>query len=209
MKNITRNLALASVAALCLGAAPLFAQQEQPAPPSGGDRGGNQGAPGNGGGRGNRQDRGNFDPAQFQQQMQQRMLERIRERLEVNDDAEWKAIEPMVQKVMDLRRDQMMGGMRGAFGGFGMGRGGGPGGQGGQGGPGGGFRFGPEPSAEETALSDAIENGSSKDILKEKMAAFRKAKAAKDAELKSAQDNLKKVLSTKQEAVALEMGLIN
>src|ERR1051326_8438169 len=47
--------------------------------------------------------RGGFggDPAQFQQQM----MERTRERLEVKDDAEWKALEPLVQKVMDVRRD--------------------------------------------------------------------------------------------------------
>ena len=65
-----------------------------------------------------------------------------------------------------------------------------------------------EPSAEETALSDAIEKDAAKDDLKTKMAAYRKAKAAKEAELKTAQENLKKVLTTKQEAVALEMGLV-
>jgi hypothetical protein len=175
MNKLTRYLALASVAALSLSAGNLFAQD--------------QGGPG--GGRGGR---GNWDPAQ----MQQRMMENVRERLEVKDDTEWKAVEPLVQKVMDLRREQMGAGMRGAFG-----RGGRGGDQGNR------PRFGGEPSAEETALTDAIENGSSKDILKEKMAAFRKAKADKEAELKTAQENLKKVLTTKQEAIALQMGLVN
>ena len=41
------------------------------------------------------------------------------------------------------------------------------------------------------------------------MADYRKAQAQKAAELKSAQDSLKKVLTVKQEAVALEMGLVN
>ena len=136
-------------------------------------------------------------------------MQGVRDRLEVKDDTEWKAIEPLVQKVMDVRRQQLGNSMRGMFGGRG-GRGGGnpPGDQ--QGGnQSSRSRFGGEASAEETGLSDAISNSSSKDILKEKMAAFRKAKVAKDAELKSAQDNLKKVLNTRQEAIALEMGLVN
>jgi hypothetical protein len=58
------------------------------------------------------QGRGNFDPAQ----MQQRMLERYKEVLEVTDDAEWKAMEPLVQKVMDLRRQSFSGMGRGMFG---------------------------------------------------------------------------------------------
>lgn len=191
MKNINRVLALAGITALCVSASSLAAQDQ---PPPGGT--GGTGGPGGG--------RGNWDPEKIQQEMQKRMLDGVRERLEITNDAEWKAIEPLVQKVMDLRRDQMMGGIRGAFG-FG-----GFGGRGGRGGDqGGGFRLGPEPSAEETALSEANKNGSSKDILKEKMAAFRKAKAAKEAELKTAQENLKKVLSIKQEAIALELSLVN
>ncbi|MCX8108104.1 MAG: hypothetical protein N3G20_04800, partial [Verrucomicrobiae bacterium] len=75
-------------------------------------------------GRGDRGDRPQFDP----EQMRQRMMERMRERLEVKDDAEWKAIEDRLQKVMDARREA------GGFGGMGMGmfgRGPGRGGQGG------------------------------------------------------------------------------
>ena len=182
MKNLTQMLALASVAALCLSTGNLSAQD------NGGPGGGGGGQ---GGGRGGR---GNFDPAQIQQ----RMNERIKERFGSTDD-EWKAIEPLVTKVNEARMASMAGGMRGMMG---RNRGGGQGGQGG------GPRFGPEPSAEETALSDAIEKDAAKDELKAKMAAFRKAKAAKEAELKTAQENLKKVLTTKQEAIALEMGLV-
>ena len=195
MNKLTQWLALASVATLCLSVGNLMAQ-EQPAPGGpGGDRGG-RGGPG-----GDRGGRGNFDPAQFRQQMEERVMQSVRDRLEIKDDTEWKAIEPLVKKVNDLRMQQATGGMRGMFG------------RGGRGGPGGdqGGRsfFGGEPSAEQTALSDAIENSSSKDILKEKMAAFRKGRAEKEAELKTAQENLKKVLTTRQEAIALEMGLVN
>jgi len=180
MKKLSQMLALASVAALCVSTGNVLAQD---------NNGGGQG-----GGRGGR---GNFDPAQ----MQQRMNERIKERFGSTDE-EWKAIEPLVTKVNEARMAAAAGGMRSMFGGVRT-RGGNNGGD-----QGNRPRFGPEPTAEETALSDAIEKDASKDDLKAKMAAFRKAKAAKEEELKTAQDSLKKVLSTKQEAVALEMGLV-
>ena len=190
MKKLTQLLALAGVAALCLSTGMAQDNNAGPAGPGGGGQGGQ------GGGRGGRG--GNFDPAQ----MQQRMNDRIKTQFGSTDE-EWKAIEPLVSKVNEARMASMAGGMRGMMGGRNRG-----GGQGGQGGQGGAPRFGPEPSAEETALSDAIEKDAAKDDLKAKMAAYRKAKAAKDAELKTAQENLKKVLTTKQEAVALEMGLV-
>ena len=62
----------------------------------------NNGGQGGGGGR---QGRGNFDPAQ----MQQRMMDRYKEVLEVTDDTEWKAMQPLVQKVVDLRRESLSG----------------------------------------------------------------------------------------------------
>lgn len=191
---MTHWLALAGLATLCLGVGNLTAQEPggPDGPPPGGDRGGR------GGDRGGR---GNFDPAQFRQQMEERMMQSTRDRLEITDDTEWKAIEPLVKKVNELRMQQAAGGMRGMFG------------RGGRGGPGGdqGGRpsFGGEPSAEQTALDTAIEQNASKDDLKAKMAAFRKAREAKESELKAAQETLKKVLTTKQEAVALQMGLVN
>src|SRR5215467_3676569 len=57
--------------------------------------------------------RGNFDPAQFRQ----RMMDRVKEQLEVTDDAEWKAMEPLVQAVTDARIAAMSGMGRGMFGG--------------------------------------------------------------------------------------------
>ena len=69
----------------------------------------NNGGQGGGGGR---QGRGNFDPAQ----MQQRMMERYKQVLEVTDDTEWKAMQPLVQKVMDLRRESFSGRGRGMMG---------------------------------------------------------------------------------------------
>lgn len=165
---MTHWLALASIATLCIGVGNVMAQEQD----------------GPGGGR----QRGNFDPAQFQQ----RMNDRIKEQFGSSDE-EWAAIQPLVQKVTELRREQLGANMRGF-------------GRGGRGGFGGNNE---EVNNEQTALNDAVEQNASKEDLKAKMAAFRKARDAKEAELKKAQDALKKVLTTKQEAIALQMGLVN
>jgi len=139
-----------------------------------------------------RRGRGNFDPAQI--------MDGIRERFAIKDDAEWKAIEPLVQKVMDGRREAMVGGMGMMFRR--------PGGDNNGGGQDRSRRFGGEPSPEVEALQKAIEAKASKEELKTKMAAVRKVKQANEAKLKAAQDELKKVLTVPQEAAALQMGLV-
>ena len=113
---------------------------------------------------------------------------------------------------MDARRDVGFGG------GFGFGRGGrrggannnnnndAPAGANNQGG-GRGFRGG-EPAPEAEELQKAIDANASKDELKAKLAKFREARKEKEARLAGAQEELKKVLSVKQEAVAVLMGLL-
>lgn len=145
-------------------------------------------------GRPNRGGPGGFDP----EQMRQRMMERFKEQLEITNDAEWQAIEPLVTKLMEARRDAMSGGMRG-FMGRGP-RGGGGGDQGNR------PRFGPEPSAAEQALERAIDSKASKDELKAAMAKVREERKAKEAAYKQAQENLRKVLSVRQEAIAVANG---
>jgi len=90
--------------------------------------------------------RGNFDPAQ----MQQRMLEDLRDQMEVKEDAEWKALEPLIQKVLDTRRQVESDRFRGMFGRRGRDRGGNGGGE--QAGPRRGGMFG-QPSPESEALN--------------------------------------------------------
>lgn len=179
MKMTSQWLAVAGVVTLMLlGGGKVTAQNNPP--------GGRQG-------RG----RGNFDPAQFQQ----RFLDNVREQFAIKDDAEWKAIEPLVQKVMDARmeaRRESMGGMRMMFRRPGRGN---------DGGPNRGRRFG-EGSPEAEALQNAIDSKASKDDLKAKMATYRKTKEANEQKLIAAQDELKKVLTTQQEAVALLLGLV-
>ena len=87
---------------------------------------------------------------------------------------------------------------------------GGPGGSGGPGGPGGdrggdrGRSFFGEPSAAALDLQKAIESKATKDKLTAAMAKYREDRKAKEAALKEAQENLRKVLTLRQEAIALE-----
>ena len=148
------------------------------------------------------------------EEFRQRMSERMREQFGVTDDAEWKIIEGKIQKVTEARRAVGGGGFA-AMGGFGGRRGGGEGDRaergdrGDRGGEGrrgfGGFG---EPSPEVAELQKAIEAKASADEIKTKLAKVREARKANEAKLEAAQDDLKKVLSVRQEAVAVMMGLL-
>lgn len=194
MKIVSKLVTVTGLAmTLLLGASNLVAQ-DAPATD-----------PGQGGGRRNRgqggQGGGNFNP----EQMRQRMMDRYRDQFGIKDDAEWKIISERIEKVSTARREV---GARGGFGGFG-GRGGGPGGPGG-GGPAGGGRgaFGGEPSPEFQALQAAIENNASADDIKAKLAKYRDSQKEKEANLAKAQEDLRKVLTGKQEAAAVLAGLL-
>ena len=86
-----------------------------------GDFGGGPGGPGGPGDFGGGGPGGNFNPAQFQQRMMEQMLNQTRQDLVITNDEEWAAIQPLIQKVMDARREAGNGG--------GMGMRGGPGGR--------------------------------------------------------------------------------
>ena len=168
---------------LCLAAGLIQVRaQDNPGPPPGGGR-------------------PNFDPAQFQQ----RRMERIKEQMEITDDSEWKAMEPLIQKVMEARMATMAGMGRGMFGGGR--RGGGNAGGGDQ--PQGqrrGFFGNPSPEAE--ALQKAIDAKAPKAEIKAALAKFVEARKAKQAELEKSQEELRKVLTTRQEAIATLEGLL-
>ncbi len=172
---------------LCLSTSEVLAQNTQ-----GGGRQGRGNTQGGG-----RQGRGNFDPAQFQQ----RMMERYKEILEIKDDAEWKAIQPLVQKVSDARMATSSRG-RGMFG-----RGPRPGGDNNQPDQGQRRSFGPENSAAD-ALQKAIDSKAPNSELKAAQARYVDFRKAKQAELEKAQADLRKVLTPRQEAIATLSGLL-
>ncbi len=176
-----------------------------------------QGGPGGPGGFG-----GQFDPTQ----MRQRMMDNWKQQLGADDDA-WKVIEPRLTKVMELNRQTMMGG-RGMFGMFGP-RGmrtqrGDRGGQGASQGQGPGASQGNrpprfpgdenrEPTAVEKAqetLSATLESESaSPDIIKEQLTALRAARVKAQQELAAAQQDLRQILTLRQEAVLVLSGMLN
>ena len=200
MKRLHQLLAVTGFASALLLSTSILTAQDNP-PQGGGQGGGGQG--GDRGGRGGGGGRGGFgDPAQFQQMR----MERYRQDLEVKDDTEWKAIEPLITKVMDAQRDAFSGMGRGMFGR--TSRGGRGGGNEGDQNGNRRQRFGPEPSAADQALEKAIDDNAPKDQLKAAMAKVRAEKKDREAKLVAAQEELKKVLSTKQEAVALSVGLV-
>lgn len=183
--KLNQLVMMAGLAVAMISSANKLAAQDNPPPARPGGTGGN---------------RGGGDPSEFQA----RMMENIRDQMKVKDDAEWKVLEARIQKVTDARREIGFGG-----GGRMFRRPGGDNNNNDQGGRRRGGGFGGEPSAEQQALDKAIDSNASKDDLKAAMAKVRESKKAKEAKLTAAQEELRKVLSTQQEAVALSMGLVN
>jgi hypothetical protein len=139
------------------------------------------------------------------------MMENIRTNLKVTNDDEWTAIQPLVQKVTQARRDIGGGGGMGMM--MGMGR---P--------PGGGFggpppdddqkgsnrprRFGPPMSQEQQDLQKALTDNASPQQVKDALTKYRASRKEKQAKLEAAQAELLSVLTPKQEAQAVLLGLL-
>jgi hypothetical protein len=186
--KLNRIITLCTIAAtLALSAGSLLAQDTGNGNDNGGQR---RNRPGGGPGG------GNFDPAQ----MQQRMMDNIREQLNFTNDTDWSAVQPLVQKVMDARRDAGGNQLRGLFGRNRGGQNGGPGGRGGM--------FG-TPSPEQEALQKALDDDAPAAQIKDLLAKYKASQKAKQAKLEAAQASLKAVLTSKQEAQAFLLGLVN
>ncbi len=184
--KLNRIITLCAVAAtLALSVGSVLAQDN-----NGGDQGGQRRQRGG----------GNFDPAQ----MQQRILDNVRDELNFTNDTDWDAVQPLVQKVMDARRDVGFGNMGRLFG---RPRGGEQGG--GERRNRGGGPFGGTPSPEQEALQKAIDENAPSAQVKDLLAKYVAAKKAKQAKLVQAQTDLRAVLSSKQEAQATLLGLLD
>jgi hypothetical protein len=173
-------------AALMLSAGSIYAQ------PAGGGGGGFGG--GGGGFRGGFR---RMDPAQ----MQQMIMDGYRQALNFTNDTDWNAVQPLVQKVVDARRNVGFGGMGMMFGRRG-GRGGG-----GPGGPGGPFGAPADPARD--ALQQAVDDNAPAAQVKDLLAKYETSQKTKRAALAAAQGDLRKVLTVPQEAQATLMGLLD
>ena len=158
-----------------------FAQDAAPAP----------GGPGGPGGR------PNFE------QMRQRFEEQIKTSLKATDE-EWTALQPLVEKVMTAQRESMSA----RFGGFGR-RGGGPGGDNNGGGNANADRPQRPGQAEAEALRTTLDNpNATPDEIKTKLAAVRAQRQKAESDLAQAREDLKKVLTVRQEAALVSMGIL-
>jgi hypothetical protein len=146
----------------------------------------------------------NLSPEERQKMMEERMSTRMKEQLEITD-AEWTALKPFFQKVTDLSR-QVAGGGRGGM------MGGRRGGRGGRGGP-------DDPQANAEPRNDVEKYGMALDKLldsenpnpeeiKAKLTDFRNARAKVEQDLIKAQSELRALLTIKQEARLVRMGLL-
>ncbi len=128
--------------------------------------------------------------------MRQRMVERMQEQMDIPDE-EWKIIRPRLSKVVELshsayRQGIMFRGMRGG-------------------------RWTPDTENAEgpvekaaQSLHDTLENETaSTDEIKSKLQVLRSAREKAQQELAKAQQDLRKVLTIKQEAQLVMMGILN
>ncbi|MEO6435025.1 MAG: hypothetical protein ABIP55_04595 [Tepidisphaeraceae bacterium] len=187
---LTALLGLVAAPALSLAQdappAPPAPQDAPPPPPQTQERGD----------RGDRGGRPNFDPAQFRE----RFINDLKERLGASDE-EFKVIQPKLEKVMEVRRDSMGGG--GGFGGFG-GRGGGRD----RGGDDANRQRSPVEQASRD-LRDLLENKDAPaDQIAAKLTALREARVKAREGLQTAQKDLKDILTARQEAVLVTMGML-
>ena len=122
------------------------------------------------------------------EQFRQKMNETIKTSLKATDE-EWSIIQPLLEKVQTKQRDTMMS----RFSAFGGRRGGGD-----------------RPASPDTdALKAALESDSSSPAdIKAKLEAVRAARKKAIAELDQAREDLRKVLTQRQEASLVMLGLL-
>lgn len=145
---------------------------------------------------------GNFDPAQ----MKKDRLDNLRDQMEIKDDAEWTAIEAKLGKAYDARQNLIGPMMRGAFGRGGPRRNQNNGDDQAQR-PRRNGMFG-EPSPTLDALQKAIDDKAPKDEIKTKLAAYRANLKDRQAKFEAAQEDLRSVLTARQEAIVTVAGLL-
>ena len=154
----------------------------------------------------------NMDPEQMMNMIQERILSSFRDQMDVTNDTEWGLISTRITAVTKARMASMAdgGGMMGGRGMMGGPRGGGGAGGGAGGAGGGGFaRMFGTPSQESEALQKAIDNNAPAAELRTLLAKLQAAHKEKQAALVKAQTDLRAVLTTRQESIAVLGGLLD
>lgn len=204
---LTRKTFLGAVVISIVGL--LLVSQSLSQPQQRGQRGQRGDAQGQGTQRPQRQG-GQFDPERMRQMMNQRMQE-----LFGATDDEWKILGPRVIKVQELSREVGGGGRGGMM----FGRRGGFGGPGGPGGPGGGQVGGRQgaPTREQTEVEKAMEQlrtllentSATPDQIKNQLTTLRAAREKTKQQLAVAQQELRQIITLRQEAQCVMMGILD
>jgi len=138
-------------------------------------------------------------PGDRMEQFRQRMNEFLKTSLKVSDE-EWAVILPLLEKVQSKQREALTG----RFSALGGGRRGGD-----RGGQPGANRPDRPVSAETDALKAALESESTSPAdIKAKLEAVRAARKKAEAELDQAREDLRKVLTQRQEATLVMVGIL-
>ena len=141
--------------------------------------------------------------------MRARMVENLRTLLDVKNEDEWKLLYSRLEKVREARDEvrAVSGDFRLLFN---IGRTGDQGGGGGapgsgRGGPG-GFGGNSTPNPDSEALSKAITNKAPTEELKQRMARLRDARKAAEAKYEKLSEELRQLLTVRQEAALVAIG---
>ena len=143
---------------------------------------------------------GNFDPQQLIQQIQQRAIDGMRDQLAVTNDAEWNVIEPRLSKLTQGTIDSTIGQIRNMLSGFTGG--GGPGGMGGA------LQNLGIANPEAEALQKLLDDHAPTAQIKAALARYRDSVKRKAAEMDKAKEDLRQVLTERQEAILTTLGIL-
>jgi hypothetical protein len=147
---------------------------------------------------------GNRDPAQFMA----RIMERYRSQLVVTNDQEWKIIQQRIENVLQAERELRNAGQTGGN------RGGTANGKKGSRSSSGRMRGNPiagsstEPDSDVAALQKLVDSKAPSGEIRSKLARVREMLKQKQMSLDTAREDLRSVLSARQEAIAVLIGLL-
>jgi hypothetical protein len=144
-------------------------------------------------------DMANLDPQQLQEQLKQRIIESVHEQLAMTNDTDWNAIEPLVAKVVQDQTESLLPIIIELRGLFGNGK----------------VAADPDLNAmdqfdpDAEALQNCLDANAPTQQIKAALAKYHQSHRRKESELAKDRELLRSVLSTRQEAALVLMGILN